>query len=88
VGRLLEVMADAYDFVLEAEPLEKIASHKRIVTVMVKQTIECSYFIREYATNASFSMSLFVLMTHKSHNLCHFQGSASLNTFSLMPTAK
>jgi hypothetical protein len=65
LGRLLEVMADAYDFVLEAEPVEKIESHKRIVTVMVQQTTECSYFIREYATTQSFSMSLSVCENHE-----------------------
>jgi hypothetical protein len=88
VGHLLEVMADAYAFVLEAEPVKKIESHKRIVTVMVQQTTECSYFIREYATNASFSMSLSVYKTTKSHDLYHFQGNASLNIFSQMLTTR
>jgi hypothetical protein len=66
VDHLLEVMADSYAFVLEAEPVKKIESHKRIVAVMAQQTTECAYFIREYAMNTNFSVSLSV---HKSSHL-------------------
>jgi hypothetical protein len=65
LGHLLEVMSDAYAFVLEAEPMKKIESHNRVLLVMVQQTTECSYFIREYATTQSFSMSLSVPHNHK-----------------------
>jgi uncharacterized protein YllA (UPF0747 family) len=66
LSHLLEVMADAYAFVLEAEPVKKIESQQRIVVVMVKQTTECSYFIREYATTTSFSM---LLSIHENHEI-------------------
>jgi hypothetical protein len=62
-------MADAYAFVLEAEPVRKIESQHRIVVVMVQQTTECSYFIREYAMTTSFSMSLSVHKTNKISSL-------------------
>ena len=65
LSHLIEVMADAYAFVLEAEPVKKIESQQRIVMVMVKQTAECSYFIREYATTTSFSMSLSLYENHE-----------------------
>jgi uncharacterized protein YydD (DUF2326 family) len=60
-------MADTYTFVLEAEHVKKIESHHRVLVVMVQQTTECSYFIREYAMTQSFSMSLPVHQTHISH---------------------
>jgi hypothetical protein len=65
LGHLLEVMADAYAFVKEAQPVKKIESQNRIIMVMVRQTTECSYFIREYATTVSFSMSLSIQGTYK-----------------------
>ena len=58
IGRLLETMSDVYTFVLEADPVKKVESHKRILAAMTQQTVECAYFIREYATNKSFSKSL------------------------------
>lgn len=58
ISHLLEVITDIYAFVLEAESI-KIESHRKILVVMVQQTTECSYFIRQYASNASFSRTLF-----------------------------
>jgi hypothetical protein len=65
LGHLLEMMADAYAFVLEADPVKKIESHKHIVAMIVQQTTECSYFIREYAMTQSFSTSPSVCENHK-----------------------
>jgi len=51
-------MNDVYAFTLEAEPVKKVESHKPILAAMAKQTVECAYFIREYATDQNFGMSL------------------------------
>jgi hypothetical protein len=53
-------MNEVYAFVHETEPLQKIKSHEKIVLLMAKQTIECAYFIRDYAKNKSFCMSVFL----------------------------
>ncbi|KIM84510.1 hypothetical protein PILCRDRAFT_385176 [Piloderma croceum F 1598] len=34
--------------------LKEIESHKQIVAVLTQQTIDCAYFIRDYAINKSF----------------------------------
>ena len=44
IGRLLETMSDVYTFVLEADPVKKVESHKRILAAMTQQTVECAYF--------------------------------------------
>jgi hypothetical protein len=44
-------MNGMYAFIHEAEPLEKIKSHRQIVALMMQQTVECGYFIRDYAKN-------------------------------------
>jgi hypothetical protein len=49
-------MADTYTFVLEADPLTKINSHKRIIISLMVQTIDCGYFIRDYAKTTNFCM--------------------------------
>ena len=49
-------MDDAYAFVHEAEPLKKINSHQRVVVLITQQTIECAFFIRDYAKNKRFCM--------------------------------
>ena len=46
---LVSTMADMYAFMHEAQPVEKIESHKKILAVVAKQTTECAYFIQEYA---------------------------------------
>jgi hypothetical protein len=56
VNHLVETMADAYSFVQEAESLKEIASHKQILLRMAQQTVECGYFIRDYARNKIFGM--------------------------------
>lgn len=60
IDRLVETVNDMYSFVHEAEPLKKIQSHARIVSLMTSQTTECAYFIRDYAKNKSFCTSFFL----------------------------
>ena len=49
-------MGDAYAFVHLAEPLKKVESQKPIIISLTNQTVECSYFIRDYAKNKNFCM--------------------------------
>jgi hypothetical protein len=71
--RLVEIMDDVYTFVEEAEPMKKIESLGQIIEHMARQTTECAYFIRDYATNKNFCMSC-TLHGKGSHHL-HFQGN-------------
>ena len=65
IVHLLEVIDDVYFFVHEAEPVKKIESHGRIIMLMAQQTTECAYFIRDYAMDKSFCMSISVCITQK-----------------------
>jgi hypothetical protein len=58
INRLVGTINDTYAFIHEVEPLKKVESHKRIVTLLTQQTTECGYFIRDYAKNKSFCMSV------------------------------
>jgi hypothetical protein len=49
-------MVDTYTFVLKADPLKKIKSHKPIIISLMIQTIDCGYFIRDYAKIKDFCM--------------------------------
>ena len=60
IDHLVDVMNDIYSFVHEAEALRDIQSDKQIVVVMTQQTIDCAYFIRDYAINKNFCMSIFI----------------------------
>jgi hypothetical protein len=61
-------MADTYAFIHLAEPLKKIDSQKSIILSLTQQTLECSYFIRDYAKNKGFCM---LVPTQSGHgNLC------------------
>jgi len=60
IDHLVDVMNDIYSFVHEAEALRDIQSHKQIVVVITQQTIDCAYFIRDYAINKNFCMSIFI----------------------------
>jgi hypothetical protein len=51
-------MGDTYAFVQEVEPLKKVKSHEPVIISLMKQTIECSYFIRDYAKVKNFCMLL------------------------------
>jgi hypothetical protein len=56
INHLIETMADVYSFVQEAESLKKIELHNQILLHMAQQTVECGYFIRDYARNKNFGM--------------------------------
>ena len=55
--RLVKTIDDVYSFVEEAEPMKKIKSLSQILEFMAQQTVECAYFIRDYAMNKDFCMS-------------------------------
>jgi len=61
VRHLVETMDNVFEFVHEAAELDLSgsSSQKDILTCMAKQTTECAYFIRDYAKNKNFCMSLF-----------------------------
>ena len=67
VKQLLEVMNDVYSFVNEAELVkERVESQKRIVALMVEQTIQCAYFIRDYSADIHFGTSFLPVFVRKS----------------------
>jgi hypothetical protein len=47
-------MASLYDFLHDADPLEKIRSYEKTVMRLVRQTAECAYFVAEYSKIESF----------------------------------
>jgi len=79
---LVEIMDDVFSFVKEAEPIKKIESHGRVIELMVQQTTECAYFIREYAMNKSLCRSTSSLHIRVSHCCVHYQGNEPLKTVS------
>lgn len=54
---LMETIEDLHSFVLEAEPLKIIESHRKILEDMSRLTVECAYFIRNYTIDQSFCAS-------------------------------
>jgi hypothetical protein len=58
ITHLVETMVDVYSFVDEAEPLKENDTQKRILVQMAQQTMECGYFIRDYARNKNFGIFL------------------------------
>ena len=78
ISHLVEVMDDIYSFVHEAEPVNKINSHKDIIVVMAKQTTECAYFIRDYATDKNFGKSSLTLWLHSPTFLLALPGKRAL----------
>lgn len=48
-------MDEVYTF-LTGEELQRIESMKDVVECITRQTLECSYFIREYSNNEKFRM--------------------------------
>jgi len=55
IESLLLKMNEVYTF-LTGEELRRIESMKTIVERITRQTLECSYFIREYSKNEKFRM--------------------------------
>jgi hypothetical protein len=54
VNGLVSTMASLYEFLLDANPVEKIRSYENTVVRLVRQTTECAYFIAEYCKTESF----------------------------------
>ncbi|EIM81824.1 uncharacterized protein STEHIDRAFT_161179 [Stereum hirsutum FP-91666 SS1] len=48
---LVDMLADIYAFVHEAEPLRRIESHSNIMACLAQQTIDCGYFISGYCSD-------------------------------------
>ena len=53
---LINTISDMYAFMREAQPVEMIISHAKVLAAISKQTTECAYFIQEYAETKHFSM--------------------------------
>ncbi|GJJ10992.1 hypothetical protein Clacol_005221 [Clathrus columnatus] len=51
---LFETLDATYKFIEDTKEIENYPSYKRILSTLAKQTVECAYFIRDYAKNASF----------------------------------
>jgi hypothetical protein len=68
---LVSTMSDMYAFMHEAQPVEKIKSHARILAVIAKQTAECAYFIEEYARTKGFGMLFVITDTFTFFKLLH-----------------
>jgi hypothetical protein len=54
--QLVEIIGETYAFVHEVEPFQKIHSHLPTIISLTKQTLECGYFIRDYAKIKNFCM--------------------------------
>jgi hypothetical protein len=81
LDHLVEVMNDAYSFVNEAAALKEIESHKQIIAVLTQQTIDCAYFIRDYAINKSFCMSIFIIQVPQGLQLSVMLGKRTVKNF-------
>jgi hypothetical protein len=57
-------MQDTYAVLLEVEPLKKVESHKPVIISLMKQTVECGYFIRDYAKVKNFCMLFLFVRWH------------------------
>ena len=53
VVRLADTITEAYNLILEGEPLHKKPQYKEIYRALASQTIECGCFVRDYV-NRSF----------------------------------
>jgi len=56
VVALVGTMANLYDFLQDANPLDKIRSYEKTVERLVRQTAEYAYFIAEYSNISAFGM--------------------------------
>jgi hypothetical protein len=68
IHALVGSMASLYDFLNDADPLEKIRSYENTVVRLVRQTAECAYFVAEYSKTESFGKHLY-LVHRDSHDL-------------------
>ena len=54
VIRLAGTMSNVFSFVEDAEPLNAIKEHIKVITLLIQQVTECGYFIAEYAKQNNF----------------------------------
>ena len=67
ITELVKTVGDTYTFVHAADALKIIDSQKQIIMSLTAGTIQCSYFIRDYAKNKSFCMLVPTLSGADSH---------------------
>lgn len=53
IRRLFTVMHETYSLVSGVEELKRVESQEKTINSLARQTIECSYFIRDYMQNRS-----------------------------------
>jgi hypothetical protein len=53
INRLVTIMHETYSLVSGAEELKRVESQEKTINSLARQTIECSYFIRDYLQNRS-----------------------------------
>ncbi|KAF7970122.1 hypothetical protein HWV62_24942 [Athelia sp. TMB] len=75
LSALLETLDDVHSFVLEAEPLQAILSHRKIIANMSRLTVECAYLIRNYTVDKNFCMWRDVLDRSPSESTNHLPGT-------------
>jgi hypothetical protein len=68
IKQLVQIMGDTYAFVQEVDLLKKVKSHEPTIMSLMRQTIECGYFIRDYAKIKNFCMLVPALSG--GHSLC------------------
>ncbi|GJJ10753.1 hypothetical protein Clacol_004981 [Clathrus columnatus] len=51
---LFETLDSVYKFIEDATEIKKHPSYERILTSLAQQTVECAYFIRDYANKKNF----------------------------------
>ncbi|OAX41280.1 hypothetical protein K503DRAFT_520463 [Rhizopogon vinicolor AM-OR11-026] len=53
IRKLASIMCDTYNLVSDAKDLCRFQDQQKTVTLLARQTIECAYFIRDYALHKS-----------------------------------
>jgi major membrane immunogen (membrane-anchored lipoprotein) len=59
---LVQDIQDLYAFLKATDPSKYDERQKKIVTSLAQQTIECAYFIRQYASDPNFCESYFIML--------------------------
>ena len=59
---LVQDMQALYAFLKGTDPSKYDGPQRKIVTSLAQQTIECAYFIRQYASHPSFCKSYFIIL--------------------------
>ena len=57
---LVQDMQALYAFLKETDPSKYDGPQRKVVTSLAQQTIECAYFIRQYASDPNFCKSYFI----------------------------